>query len=252
MLSTRRKVLMATLIAAGGIFLAWRALDRAAPVTPRHAQASISDSVRSILELQDFDTVPTEQALPEIENRIRSRTQSLAEAMRGSGALPANRAPDLATAFAERLTAVLAGNAQANLSFLNARGYNISGYDPAQWEAAAPFTRLAPISLEHAEIRVIFEQGRRVSVPDIEQGFGVLTTEPGPETARPVPADAAKGKLDVIEVRLPMRKLTADGKTTTSLVGFQFAWSVNRGQWVPWRNVVYSSPNERHVAMSFF
>ena len=37
----------------------------------------------------------------------------------------------------------------------------------------------------------------------------------------------------------------------TTLVGYQFAWSNERRQWLPWKNVVYADPNDVHLGVLF-
>lgn len=250
--SNRRNLIAATVLALGGVFVAWRALDRASPAVPRRVDAEISEVVRAALDVSVFDTIPTHENFAQVERLIRSRAEQLAEAKSGSAAVAPSRRADLAAAFTEQLTALLSGDGPSHRRHLATRGYDASEQSAAAWDAGVAFTQFAPISLERAEIRVITEQGSRLTDYDTKQGFGVLTTEPGPESPRPVASDAVKGKLDIVEVRLPMQKRMIDGKSTTSLIGFQFAWSAERDRWVPWNNVIYCYPNERHAALPFY
>jgi len=254
-LGERRKLILAAVVAAGGLFIAIRAFNRSGASGARSIPRETPASVKEAVTLVEFDTKPTSESMPQILDQAERTAAEQARAILSEADLSSDAAEDLAAALKERLAMTLDGDFQRNQDLLGRRGDQISEQEAAErrerWEQQAERLRHRPISLSRLETRLIYLDGVRIADDALEQGFGRLTMTPKPGRF-PVPSDPEEGRLTVAEVRLPMENAgPPSGQATKALVGFQFAWSVDRSMWIPWKIVLYGDPNEAHYAIIF-
>ena len=157
-------------------------------------------------------------------------------------------------AFGERLSAVIDPDYMRDLRARVARGQNVEVVEPDE-ETLDSFRirrssfELLLMDVSALEVRPIYEHGKYVATNAIGLGFGTGETKLGGKFAFPMAnLDPVKDQLDIVEVRLPMEIPVPMGregeKRSRAIVGFQFVWSEERGQWVPWVIKTYGNPND--------
>jgi len=254
----KQRLVIAGAIAVGGGLLALQAYLRVSGAGSGGSGASdivLSEAAEAISVL-DFDTEPTAESVDAVVATARERAAASARDVLGSiGGLPAGADENLLDAFGERLSMTLDGDFERNIELLRARGDRST---PEQVEAMrdariawSEHVRLARVSLSGVSTRVVYERGRRVAPDDTELGLSVTTSTPSFDRFG-VPLDAEGGKLTVVEVRILVEQHDVEhGKPRPTVVGYQFAWSPGRRQWIPWKNVTYYPPGAAHFAMQF-
>lgn len=249
-------LLAAGLFAAAGAFLAARAvvgqLTAPPPAPAEAAPASIDVALKSIR----IDSRPNEENVGPLIDEAVAAVGDLAEFEGARLGIPPSRVPDLAAAFGERFAATIDPDFERDLANRIARGADpvppdlIDEYR-AFWERGYTPLRFAEFSLADIEIRTIYADGVRLADP-LDGGFQVSTFSKLGDTRDPL-TDTIGDRLDVVEIRVPMRLL---GNSTPYFVGFQFEWSPQRGQWLPLANTVYYwthlSPGDLHLAIPMY
>jgi hypothetical protein len=248
----RLKVALAGLAAFIGAVIAWRALFLKGLPSSVPSPVSLAPGARALLDGIVLDTIPTRDTVGSAVAAASARVR--AEAVRVAGVPPASL-DDLGTACTERLRALLDGDFDGHVRANRARGDTINSEQVeasrAQWSRGADLTRFAPVAPDQAEVRVIFQGGRRVAPTPAAEGFATLVTTPSPKGRFPVPADPIRERSLVVEARIPARLRTVDGPLRTVLIGYQFVWSPARSQWIPWSSVIYKDPNDAHFGLPF-
>lgn len=252
MLKMNPKLAVAIALAGGGMYLAWRALERATPsralLPPQAVTATVKELHSTPLEVH-----PTAETFPRVVDQARAKIQEEILSKRASAVVPPARSSDLVAAFTELFGATVGGEYQRYVSFVMSRGYKGPVADEKAWAAQSSTIVMAPLSLEGLEVRALYRNGEEVS-SDQGSGLTVMTGYPNPPDLFPVPKDMESVRGDVVEIRFPMQKTTIvrDEKRSTILVGFQFYWNPQRSQWIPWKTAVYHDPGEIHQAVPFF
>lgn len=242
------RVLLAGLIAALGIAAAWRAFDRSSDGQFQQSMpVPVSGTVQQVLSMARTEITP---APGRVDEAVGCASRRVPLARQDALNLDADALADLAAAFHERLAATVGGDYARSRADLLKRGDSTSEAvalaREAAWRRQAAGTALARFGCEQVEVRALVVRGEPVAPDPVEEGFSTLALTP--EAGRfPLPSDAETGKLDVVEVRLPMQKTLADASAAAVvLVGYQFAWHEERSQWIPWRIVIYADPNQPH------
>ena len=71
-------------------------------------------------------------------------------------------------------------------------------------------------------------------------------------SSMPVPPNPAEEGWRAIQITMPFQKQPINGSGQgVVILGFQFAWSKPRSQWIPYAAVMYSAPDEFHAAVPF-
>lgn len=249
----RNKIILAAVIAAAGLSLAGRALFRS--IRPRPGPGAgahvVPAQVEEHLLAVVFDSRPTEDTL---EAMLSAAGDRVSEISRSRRLVPGDRIDDLAKAFSERLRGTLGGDFEGDLAALQQRGDATPPADaqnrrPA-WELQAAETRLAPFSTAQIDVAVVSDNGHAADDPAMA-GFSTLTWNAVPGRF-PMHADLPKAGPDAAEVRVPMEKKgVVDRAPHPVIIGYQFVWSPDRKQWIPWGIRLYSRPGEVHSAVLF-
>ncbi len=254
--SSRRRLVVAAIVALAGIGVAWRALDRSsrAPIDPG---GRVAPALAAALESADYVTVRTLEQVDQLVAGAAAAVQSSAAALSVSEHgldLTREQEADLASALRARLRAVIDGDLETNIVDLVARG-DRSAWDEAQrtqWEASADWHRHAPIDPAGVELRMRYVQGRPVGPGGLAEAASVLTLKPA-EGRFPIPADPVGAKLDVVEIRFLMRIRDIQSQApVAAAVGFGFAWSRERRQWIPWEVRVLKADTEHVLGAPVF
>lgn len=248
-----KKAVLAGAFAMVGVVLAWRALDRAdrreqiAPA-PRHVPAETALRVSP----EVLDTTPTPETAAQIVQELTRRARPQMDGFSGTLGPGGNNIGDLAQAFSDLFGASLTGDYERSAATLVARGYSAAHRDRDDWEKAALSATMGRLGTQGVEVRLLYRHGRPVTpIAPPESGWSYLTMTPSAKLM-PVPADPERGMLDVVEVRFPIERKTADTCTLeTVLLGYRFAWSRERKQWVPYQTCIYSSSDHAHFTVSF-
>lgn len=222
---------------------------------PRATSAPLSEAA-SRLGPELLDAGGDAEASDLAVSRAQSRVREILRAESFGRVVAASRREDLVDAFAERLIATLDGEYARDMAARVARGMTPPG-EPTDtalenYTKTADWTRGSRIGIGALEIRVIDDAGRAVAAAPVAEGYDALSyTKKGP-LAFPISSDPVGSRLDVVEVRLPMglRPIEGDSRGAV-LVGYQFAWSGQRRQWIPLTNVVYRAQGERYAAVPF-
>ena len=176
---------------------------------------------------------------------------------RSTGTPGAEPHPRGGEALRERLLAVLAPDFERDNAAKIARGSNPDpAFTPsedflASYARARDHAKLAPLSAGLSDVRWIYRQGVPVVSDSAEEGWAQVAFTTRGRTRMDISDDARSARLDILEVRVPMMLLDADGARRPTIVGFQFGWNSRRGEWIPYQNVVYHAPGVRIAALPF-
>jgi len=218
----------------------------------------VSETVESTLGKVSFDAQPNDQtAGAEVDRAVLKATEA-AQQLVLSGDIPSSRIADLMHVFDQSLRNTIAPNFDARCDMMRARGDTWAGRkldsERESWTKQAELTRNARFSIDQLEVRVLYKSGVRVAIEVAKEGYSTVMSRPKPGRL-PIAKKPDEGKLDVIEVRLPMEKRTVAiaGKyrKQSVLVGYQFAWSKKRNQWIPWLVCQYTDPGDVHYAIYY-
>jgi len=259
----KAKLIVAILIAVVGVTLAvrtfWPASSNRAKPAPSEEVSNPSEQVEELLT-GTYDTVPTEETIEADIRRAEARAESVLMAAR-LPSMNANQRADLADAFRERLESVINPDYMRDLRARVARGQPVEIKEPTpeQLEQSNSWKEhfaLLPIDIQSLEVRPIYQRGAYVAESMTAKGFGEGTTKLGGATAFPMSElDPVEDKLDIVEVRLPMEVPVPVGRDDETrernLVGFQFVWSRERQQWIPWVIKNYGNPNRGVFGLPF-
>lgn len=262
MQSQRMKLIFAIVIAGVGVAMVSRMLVFSKPKQEKAKNAyvhSVSTDLDEILS-GDYDTKPTHESVEADIARATVTVKNRIDSVR-SIAIPAERRADLAAAFEERLAAIVDPVYMRDLLAKIGRGQQVENRDPDetelnQFEMRRKSFKLPPMDIQSIEIYPIFERGVYIAESMTAKGFGEGTTKLGGATAFPMSGlDPVKHKLDVVEVRIPMEipvPISRQDETRErNLVGFQFVWSKERQQWIPWVIKTYGNPNHGVFGLPF-
>ena len=253
MRNQRARLWAAGLIAAAGLALAWRSFHASLGRSSERALAPSTTGTfaETALSAVQFDTHPTPETLESVVSAAVDRLNEVGAGPEGA-ALTGGRMRDLCAVFGDRLRVTLDARYEAHVASLRERGIRVPADEEMYrrgWESQASSMRMAPLQVSALEIRAIYLSGRQVVEDATEQGFRVAMFKPD-ASRLPVPGDATGTKLDVVEVRIPMAKPPVGSpEARPVLVGYQFAWSVERAQWIPWAMCVYVNLDERHMTI---
>lgn len=251
------KYLSASGLVIIGFGLALRSLWPLLMTPDFHAPPAPLTDVASGLGPELLDQAASAEATPEsILEMAQERLRRVLDAGGPGGVVAPERCADLVTAFGERLIATLDGQYDRDMAARVARG--MARPDPptevalTNYKKTADWTRGTRVGLDLIEARVIYDHGDPVAPSPVEEGYEALTYEKHGPLAFPLSGDPQAKRLDVVEVRLPMGLKPVQGESRGAvLVGYQFAWSAQRSQWIPLCNVIYQAQGEHYAGLPF-
>lgn len=246
------KIVLASLFAVFGLVLMARTFWPAS--TPKPAVVEVPEKPKSAkaeaLLAGSFDTHPTPETVEQDIGRATDRVRAQVQAARSPSLLGARRT-DLPAAFEERLAALINPDHARDARARAARGKQGETLEPDEDMIAAAQGRMEmyghmALDIQNLEMREIFRDGVRVAPMYFDEGFTLGESYLTGDTAFPLSeADPEDDRLDIVEVRMPMHFPAAIGRgefeRQRRLIGFQFVWSEERNQWIPWKNVQYSA-----------
>lgn len=246
------KLILAVLVAVVGVGLAVKTLWPASKPT---TQVVVEDpapksSKAEALLVGSFDTEPTEETVEGDIDRLTNLVRRQVDSARSPSLMSARKA-DLVVAFEERIQALINPDYVRDARARAARGKQGENFEPDEealesakkWES---YYALLPMDMQSVELRELFRDGVFIAESAMDEGLGMGTTKMSGEAAFPLAdADPVEDRLDIFEFRLPIH-FPAPGEggeiaRQRRLVGFQFVWSDERNQWIPWQNVQYSA-----------
>lgn len=246
-MNNKAKVFVAIALALIGLVAVGRLVIRSTPGRETKALAvtePVPEVVKAVIE-GDFDTRPTSDTVYSDIKRASSKLDQLINQENLQIVSP-DRESDLTKAFEERMAALLDPDASRDISARQGRGQRAEGEKQSNDSGNSIFA-LLPLDIRSLEVRVIYQRGRKLVNSGYLEGFRETTTQiKGPNAFPLMELNPESAKLDIVEVRLPMLvpiPPPKDQKTERRLVGFQFVWSQERKQWIPWANKQYGGPN---------
>ncbi len=255
--NVRLRLILAIVVMVAGLGLAFRALRPVLwPATPSPLPPQLTGASER-LGPGLLDTDPAKEPAGDVVSRAAGVARLALGHPSFSGVVGPRRLDDLVLAFEERLIATLDGEYERDMAARLARGMPPPPSPPSQdtidnYRKTADWTRHTAIGIDRIEVRVIFDKGKPAAPTPTEEGFDALTYTKKGATAFPIPEDPSKAGLDVVEVRIPMALRPISGRSRGAvLVGYQFAWSENRQQWIPFVNVVYCAQGESYAILPF-
>ena len=254
------RVMMTAALACVGVLWVWWSYTRHA--TPAHSPGPSytepSETVKTMLGSIEFDAEPTEATVASLLDRAVQQAEDRVRELSRSGDGPVRRVDDLVRVFGQSLRNTIVPNFDVRCEMMRERGDEWVGEkltgELKSWTTQAELTRDARFGTEGLEVRVLYQAGVRVAPEAADEGFSTVMSRPKPGRM-PIAMEPDDGALDIVEVRLPMEKgqvavAGRKGKRPV-LVGYQFAWSKERGQWIPWLICQYTNPNEIHYAIYY-
>lgn len=206
---------------------------------------------------EELDTTPISDSVDSEIARARERVYSLAVSQNLSSTTDADpsAAQDIADAFSERLSAVIDPDYTRNRNARLKRGQPpvTPETEPPGWRADyAPF-ELASFDQESLEVRRVIAAGQWAAPhPFRDEGYKTTSSHPSGTSAFPIPNDVVASRTDVWEIRMAMRGLGPNLEDDDiTLIGYQFVWSKDRKQWIPYKNVVYGKPGNIYYGVPF-
>ncbi|RMD61938.1 MAG: hypothetical protein D6824_07440 [Planctomycetota bacterium] len=254
-------------VVAGVLWLSpWR---RRTPPPPEHEALSHENradlspnaaAVADVLEKTAF-VEPDARSVPRIASTIREHVRQALQDERFAQVAPPQRREDLLNLVEQRIALLLEHDFDAYHSMIRARGGVTPASDPekaatyrkaiSNREKAFHHTRIDP---DHVRVRVLFHQGKPVDT--LPQPPKVIWSD----EIFDIPDDPVKGGLDVVEVMVPIyapklvmhpQSFQPTGtKPAPAVVGFAYAWSESRRQWLPYRTHLYYTDGN-YMAPSF-
>jgi hypothetical protein len=251
------RLIVALLIAVGGLSLAgwslWPLLVHKSHKPVQQPLTPVQEALGS--HLLNTDTGPGKDVASTAAERLWEVLRESPVAIVGP-----DRDDDLVAAFLERLLATTDPDYERDIRAQIARGKPLPepapGEEPPEhWDKRTDWTRGVRIGLEHLEVRTILERGEFVAIRPEMEGYSFGYSYKVDGIVFPLPEDPVASHSDIVEVRLPMGlrpfKVTKGKARGAVLVGYQFLWSSSRGQWIPYRNFVYSVPGEVYLDLPF-
>jgi len=252
--------LLATILAGGGLFWVWWSFSHhlAGSKSPRPSHIAPSATVTSVLGNVAFDTTPTALTVKDDIERTVNRAREQLGIFTQSESEQIPRIDDLLAVFGQSFEDTIAPDFDARCEMMRQRGDSWEKDrrqgERDRWMTQNELTRNARYALNDLEIRMLFKKGKRIASTPEEEGFATLVSHPA-AGRMPIPEDAEKGHLDVVEIRLPMEKTQVEAAGRSGkrpvLIGYQYAWNTKRKEWTPWAICIYSDPNDIHYAIYF-
>ncbi len=248
---------IAIVLAGVGCFLAIRSLMNTAARAPVASAIEVPESVRSALTNAKLDTVPTHATMDAIERELRGAVLEKIRAVPTLSSLPAARLEDLAQAFVERWRALIDPDVARDHQTLAARGDPRSLVDASkqyqdyrEWMDSLSMSSVGLDGVVVTDGADLAALASAVGVAGFE-GFRRGSVSRNADKM-PVPDSPSDAGWRSVQIVMPFEKQPLRGKGFgVVFLGFQFAWSPQRGQWVPYSAVWYVSPDEVHAAAPF-
>lgn len=246
-----------TLLAIFGTFLAVRSIvNTRATVSPAET-VEVPESVRLMLSSAEVGTVTTPENVGDVSEELRRRVLERIGEVSTLAGMPEEVRADLAKAFVERWRALVDPDVNRDHQTLAARGDPRSLSDAAKefedYRSWLESLSMSPIGLDG----IIVTDGADLAA--LSSAVGVAGFEGfrrGASTRNthkmPVPDSPSEAGWRSVQIVMPFEKQPMRGKGFgVAFLGFQFAWSAQRRQWVPYSTVWYVSPGEIHAAAPF-
>lgn len=213
----------------------------------------IAPQVQEALHIDRYETKPTREGLDGVLQEIHARVVSISrERAFGVDQVLGKEAmcEDLGKAFTERVRMLMTPSFDRDFTAMTARGDPRNRNDAVvNYEKYASFTNgmgeLAPLSLVGIQVELVQRSGGHDVVRQrrIGQGFGVVTSIRN-TNQYPVSDDPVQSGQVVLEVSMPMMRYDHMENTMKGgIIGYRFAWSGRRHQWVPYESFVYHDRN---------
>lgn len=245
------------LLAVIGAFLAVRSVMNARVQVLPAESLEVPESVRLMLSNAEVGTVTTPENVGDIAEQLRRRVLERISEISTLAGMPEEVRADLAQAFVERWRALVDPDVNRDHQTLAARGDPRSLSDAAKefedYRSWLESLSMSPIGLDG----IIVTDGADLAA--LSSAVGVAGFEGfrrGASTRNthkmPVPDSPTEAGWRSVQIVMPFEKQPMRGKGFgVAFLGFQFAWSAQRRQWVPYSTVWYVSPGEIHAAAPF-
>lgn len=248
-------------LACLGCVIAFRSLMRNRVRTAAAVPVEVPESVRLALGSATIDTVPTPENIEELAAELHRRVLDRVRQIPALASMSESAQDDLATAFVERWRALIDPDMERDHQTLAARG------DPRSLSAEAEYFEkyrgwmeslsMSPVGLDGVAVSDGAGPGAATGaaaedggIPGFE-GFG-RGLNGRTEDKMPVPECPVEAGWRSVQIVMPFTKQPMRGEGFgVVLLGFQFAWSAERDQWVPYVAVMYTAPGEIHAAVPF-
>lgn len=246
---------VAIVVAVIGSIFAIRALTSARVRTAEPVPVEVPESVRSALTNAKIDTAPTGKTLDEVPTELRRRVLEKLREIPTLSSVPESARGDLADAFVERWRALIDPDVTRDHQTLAARGDPRSLSDAAAdfegyqtWmESLSPFGLDGLVVTDNADPAALASAAGVAGFEGFRRGMSSRLKD-----KMPVPDNPVEEGWRSVQIVMPFAKQPLKGKGIgVVFLGFQFAWSSQRGQWVPYSTVWYVSPGEIHAAAPF-
>ena len=235
----RNSLILAAAIAAVGVTIAFRAIHRGAP--RQESIVSLTPPGFTPFATIRTDVRPTENTLDTLIDRLKDRVASLASAEFASQDLPPHAADELASLVAERVRAILTGDADRIRSIAVESGAlhipDPSDLTPERFAIVSKWStvwRMAHVSIDDVAVRrLLFDES-----PEALRQRARTTSRSALRARYPAPAPDAL----VYEVAVPMRPLNnqAAGRGGPVYVGISHQWDRAGERWIGHNLTVYS------------
>lgn len=254
-MSTKLKIVLATLICVAGMLLLARAYVRSTPPpTPKRVVEKPSPTVEQELDPARFSVRikrdDLEAQLPPVLDQIRASIIEQATGISQVRSLGAPAVNDLADAFIERLRFMLDPDAQRDYPSWSSRG---DGRSFEQWSQL--FANIIenkkkqtwtpgmdPGGVEVTLVRANDEGRADNRAARFGDGFGI-TTGRGPPIEI-LPENPIGAGMLVVEIVLPMERMDViKKKPGRAILGYHLAWNPRLGRWVVYESVLYRGPD---------
>lgn len=244
-------------VAVIGCVFAVRSLMSAPPVTPGSVMPEVPESVRSALVNAKIDTVPTVRNLDRVSAELRQRVLEELREVPTLSSIPESARGDLADAFVDRWRALIDPDVTRDHRTLAARGDPRPLADAASeyedYRSWMDSLSMSPVGLDGVVVTDGADPAALASAAGVAgfEGFrrGMSSRL---KDKMPVPDNPVEEGWRSVQIVMPFEKQPLKGKGIgVAFLGFQFAWSSQRGQWVPYSTVWYVSPGEIHAAAPF-
>lgn len=244
-------------VAVVGCFLALRSFMNVRGQTIPYDPDEVPESVRLMLSSAEVGTVTTPENVGDVSEELRRRVLERIGEVSTLAGLPEEIRADLAEAFVERWRALVDPDVNRDHQTLAARGDPRSLSDATKefedYRSWLESLSMSPIGLDG----IIVTDGADLAA--LSSAVGVAGFEGfrrGSSTRNthkmPVPDSPTEAGWRSVQIVMPFEKQPMRGKGFgVAFLGFQFAWSAQRRQWVPYSTVWYVSPGEIHAAAPF-
>lgn len=248
-------VLAISCVLLGGFFVL-RAIRSQRLSQPQQIHVEVAEAVASALNSAHLDTNVVPENLQSVEADLRRRLGELLSNHPTLFRLSELQRRDLIDAFVDRWLALVDPVVNRDHDSLAARGdprsldETMKLYD--QYRSWMESLKFPSVGMKGLVIRDVADPSRfsENSLGDFGGFSRQMSVRDKPRL--PIPSDPAGSGWTVVEITMPFEKSPMHGEGFgVVLLGFQFGWSTDRRQWIPYAAVMYKAPGEPHAAIPF-